>query len=75
MNPAAHTATSAGIGGAVMVVFVWLFGLWHVAIPGDVAAAMSTLLAAVIGWFLHTKFAAAARLDVQAKPPAAGPSA
>ncbi len=63
MNPAAHTATSTGISGALLVILVWIFGLWHIAIPGEVSAALGTILTAGIGWFLHTKFAAAAALE------------
>lgn len=43
-------AASAGTSAAVMVIISWLLGLAHVAVPPEVAAAVSALLAPAIHW-------------------------
>jgi hypothetical protein len=38
-------SASAGLSGAVTVILVWLFSLWHVSVPGEVAGAFGAILA------------------------------
>lgn len=43
--------TAAGLGGAIVLVAIWIAGLFDVEIPAEVAAALTTLVSFAAGWF------------------------
>jgi hypothetical protein len=47
--------TAAGIAGAVTTIGVWVAGLAGVDVAADVAAAFTTLLAVVAGYFVKDR--------------------
>ena len=42
---------AAGLGGALGIITVWLIS-FGVDVPGEVAAAISTVLSVAVGWFV-----------------------
>lgn len=55
MNPAANASISAGVSGAFVVLLNWIMTISpHIgAMPEDVQAALTLLITAAIGYFLH----------------------
>lgn len=56
MNPAATTATSGGLASALVVIFDWILGLCHVpAPPSSVDEALTLVITAAVGYYLHRR--------------------
>lgn len=56
MNPAANTATSAGVAGAIVEIADWVLSLCHIpAPPSSVDEAFGILLTALGGYYLHVR--------------------
>lgn len=53
MKESHSTYASAGLGGSVAVVLVWLCSVCHLQMPDYVAIAWASLLSAAFGRFLH----------------------
>lgn len=54
MNPAHTTAAASGAAAAIVTIIVWGLSLVHVSVPGEVSAALVTLLTAIGGYYLHS---------------------
>lgn len=53
MNPAHTTAAASGAAAALVTLLVWGLSLVHVTVPGEVSAALGTLITAAAGYYLH----------------------
>lgn len=51
-NVGPNKAIAAGAGGAASVLVVWVLGLFHIAVPPEVASAATTLIAALLTWLV-----------------------
>ena len=54
------SAASGGVAGAAVVTLTWALGLFHVALPPDVAAAFMVLAAPVVHYLVTREKAPAA---------------
>ena len=52
----ANKAVAAGLGGAVSVVLVWAVGLTGVVIPAEVSSAFTTIVAALLTYYVPHSF-------------------
>ena len=52
MNPTTgpNKAIASGAAGAASILIIWLFGLFNVTIPPEVASAATTLVATLATW-------------------------
>lgn len=46
-----NKAIASGASGALVVVLIWLIGLFHVAVPPEVASALTVLIATAAVYF------------------------
>ncbi len=75
MNPVVATTASTGTASALVTIIVWLFGLYHVTVPTEVAGALVMAIAAGGHWIAQylTKPAAPAPVPLAPLPVPAAP--
>jgi hypothetical protein len=49
-TPIGTAGAAGGAAAALVVIIVWIAGQYHVTVPGEVAAALGTLLGVGIHW-------------------------
>lgn len=47
--------TSGGVSGALTVLVVWILGLLHVAVPPEVASALTVVISVVTSYFVRQR--------------------
>ena len=48
----ANKAIGGGLAGAATILIIWVFGLFHVAVPPEVASAFTTLISTGTVYFV-----------------------
>jgi hypothetical protein len=51
-KPVYSKVKASALGGAIVLVAVWIVGLLGLNVPGEVAAALTTIVSTLLGWLV-----------------------
>ncbi|MGO2378095.1 hypothetical protein [Brevibacterium aurantiacum] len=66
-KPSAKTGITV-LAGAIVTVLVWIATLSHVEVPGEVAAAVTTIIAGIVGYLVPARSGKHVELDATPVP-------
>lgn len=48
----ARKVAAGGLAGVIVTILVWILSLWHINLPGDVAAAITVVISFIVAYLV-----------------------